>query len=178
MKGIIFTVCFLLCLVSVSFSQESNSVESSSILITFPKQKKDIRILVLKKLDKYINSKELFSKQKNNVFLFSIGLSVDSLGNVDDIFFSDSVTKNKTKIIIVNEHLIADFKKMHLDDFGYRSKILILPILFKRPDDDKISNLNEFLSGFSSLWPIFATDSMHKVVLLEPLINNFFDPIN
>ena len=111
MKGIIFTVCFLLCLVSISFSQESNSAESSAILITFPKQKKDIRILVLKKLDKYINSKELFSKQKNNVFLFSIGLSVDSLGNVDDILFSDSVTKNKTKIIVVNEHLIADFKK-------------------------------------------------------------------
>ena len=175
---LIFNVCFLLCLVSISFSQESNSVESSSILITFPKQKKDIRILVLKKLDKYINSKELFSKQKNNVFLFSIGLSVDSLGNVDDIFFSDSVTKNKTKIIVVNEHLIADFKKMHLDDLGYRSKILILPILFKRPEDDKISNLNEFLNGFSSLWPVIKRSNKHRVILLKPFINNFFDPIN
>jgi len=178
MKGIIFTVCFLLCLLSISFSQESNSVESSSILITFPKQKKDIRVLVLKRLDKYINSKELFSRQKNNVFLFSIGLSVDSLGNVDDIFFSDSVTKNKTKIIVVNEHLIADFKKMHLDDFDYRSKILVLPILFKRPDDDKISNLNEFLSSFSSLWPVIKISNKHRVILLDPFINIFFDPIN
>ncbi len=178
MKGIIFTVCFLLCLVNISFSQESNNVKSSSILITFPRQKKDIRILVLKKLDKYINSKELFSKQKNNVFLFSIGLSVDSLGNVDDVFFSDSVSKNKTKIIIVNEHLIRDFKKMHLDDFGYKSKILVLPILFKRPEDDKISNLSEFLSSFSSLWPIINKESKRRLVLLEPLINDFFDPIN
>lgn len=178
MKGIIFTVCFQLFLVSISFSQESKRADSLSSLITFPKHKKDIRILVLKTLDKYINSNELFGKQRNNVVLFSVGVSIDSLGNVDDIFFSDNVAKNKTKIIIGVVNLVSDLKKMHLDDFHYQSSILIIPMLFKRPEDDKISNLKEFLDDFSSLWPKINTNSVRKIVLFEPLINNFFDPVN
>ncbi|MGN8059406.1 hypothetical protein ACTJKN_24210 [Pedobacter sp. 22163] len=178
MKGIIISISFLLSFVNICLSQESKVEELTSIVITSSGQKADMRVAILKRLDKYIKSEALFNKPKNSAFLFSVGLSVDSLGNVDDIFFSDSVTKNKTKIIVVNEHLIADFKKMHLDDFDYRSKILVLPILFKRPDDDKISNLNEFLSSFSSLWPVIKTSNKHRVILLEPFINIFFDPIN
>ncbi|RZL68495.1 MAG: hypothetical protein EOO93_03700 [Pedobacter sp.] len=125
-----------------------------SIVIASSKQKADIRVTILKRLDKYIRSEALFSKSKNNAFLFSVGLSVDSLGNVDDVFFSENVSKNKTEIIMVNENLIRDIKKMHIDDFVYKNRILIFPILFKRPEDDKISNLSEFLNSFSSLWPV------------------------
>lgn len=178
MRSIIFTVCFLLSFVSISFSQQLNRDDSSPIFITVSKPIPDIRILILKRLDKYIKSEALFSKPKNSVFLFSIGLSVDSLGNVDDVYFSENVSRNKTGIVMVNENLITDFKKMRIDDFVYRNKILIFPILFKRPEDDKISNLSEFLSSFSSLWPIINKEAKRRVVLLEPSINNFFDPIN
>jgi len=67
---------------------------------------------------------------------------------------------------------------MHINGFVYRNKILIFPILFKRPEDDKISNLNEFLNGFSSLWPVIKTSNKRRIILLEPFINNFFDVIN
>jgi len=178
MKVIVINLCFLLCFVSTCFSQKPKVEELPSIVITPSKQKADIRVTILKRLDKYMKGEELFNKPKNNAFLFSVGLSVDSLGNVDDVFFSENVSRNKTEIVMVNENLIRDVKKIHIDDFVYRNKILIFPILFKRPDDDKISNLSEFLNSFSSLWPIISKESKRRVVLLEPLINNFFDPIN
>lgn len=178
MKGIVISICFLLSFVNICFSQQSKVEELPSILTTSSTQKVDIRVAILKRLDKYIKSAALFSKPKNSTFLFSVGLSVDSLGNVDDVFFSENVSRNKTDIILVNEKLISDVKKMHIDDFVYRNKILIFPILFKRPEDDKISNLSEFLGSFSSLWPITNKEFKRRIVLLEPLISNFFDPLN
>lgn len=178
MKGIIISICFLSSFVNICFSQESKVEELTKIVITSSEPKADIRVAILKRLDKYIKSETLFNKPKNSAFLFSVGLSVDSLGNVDDVFFSENVSRNKTEIVMVNENLISDFKKMHIDDFVYRNKILVFPILFKRPEDDKISNLNEFLNGFSSLWPVIKTSNKHRVILLKPFINNFFDPVN
>lgn len=178
MKRINISICFLLSFINICFSQESKVEELTSIVITSSKQKENIRITTLKRLDKYIKSAALFDKPKNSAFIFSVGLSVDSLGNVDDVFFPENVSGNKTEIVSVNENLISDFKKMHIDDFVYRNKILIFPILFKRPEDDKISNLNEFLNGFSSLWPVIKTSNKRRIILLEPFINNFFDVIN
>lgn len=178
MKGIIISICFLLSFVNICFSQKSKVEELPSTVNTSSEQKTDIRVAILKRLDKYIKSEVLFSKPKNSAFLFSVGLYVDSLGNVDDVFFSENVSKSKTKIVTVDENLIKDVKKMRISDFVYRNKILIIPILFKRPEDDKISNLNDFLSDFSSLWPVINKESKRRIVLLEPLINNFYDPIN
>jgi len=165
-------------MVSICFSQELKISEPISIPTDISNRKKDVRISILKRLDKYIKSEELFKKPKNNMFLFSIGLFVDSLGHIDGIFFSDNISRNKSTVITVNEQLIIDLKKMPIDDYAYRNKILILPILFKRPDDDKISNLTEFLKDFSSLWPLIDKNTKRQTILLTPFINVFFDPIN
>ncbi|GGI24194.1 hypothetical protein ACFSNA_13795 [Pedobacter mendelii] len=152
--------------------------ESMPISIISSKQKEDIRISILKRLDKYIKSKTLFSKPKNSVFLFSLGLSVDSLGNVDNVFFSNDSLRNTSEILVVNDNLIGDLKKMQVDNLVYKNKILIFSVLFKRPEDDKISNFNEFLTSFSSLWPAINPNIKREVLLLQPFINDFFDPVN
>ncbi|GGE71359.1 hypothetical protein EV200_1162 [Pedobacter psychrotolerans] len=179
MKGVVISICLLLGFVNISSSQQLNVYdESAPVSIISLKQKTDIRISILKRFDKYIKSEALFKMPKNNMVLISVAIFVDSLGNIKNVFFSGNVLRDKSTIIIVNDNLIYDLKKMPVDDPIYRNKILIFPILFKRPQDDKISNLNEFLKDFSSLWPVINTDSKHEMVLLQPFINDFFDPIN
>ncbi|MDN3586380.1 hypothetical protein QWY86_06885 [Pedobacter aquatilis] len=166
MKIIFFGMCFILTSVSISFSQIS--IENNS------KKIQDVRILALKKLSKYIKNDILFSKQKNTAFLLTLGLSIDSGGNIDDVLFSAT----EPKVVIKSVQLTKDFKEIPFKKFDYKNQILILPILFIRPEDDKISNLKEFLNNFSSLWPVIEPNNTRKILLLEPLINNFFDPID
>jgi len=59
MKRINISICFLLSFINICFSQESKVEELTSIVITSSKQKENIRITILKRLDKYIKSAAL-----------------------------------------------------------------------------------------------------------------------
>jgi len=177
MKRIIIYTSFLSIFISNTFAQDLKLDESVSIKTEEPRQKKDIRISILNRLERYVKTEVMFRKPKNNVFLFSVALAIDSIGHVENAFFSGNIVNNQSEFITVNDRLLADFKNMTMDDRAFTNKVLILPILYKRPEDDKVSNLTAFLNDFLLIWPSLSDDKKRQTILLEPFIINFLDPI-
>lgn len=179
MKKIFIILGFVIALTVNCFSQKQHiSLESSKIRIDSLYEGVDMRIPLIKIMGQHLNSKALFRLPKNNSFLFSIAFYVNTLGNIEDVYFSDLSPKNAL-IINPNQDLIQDFRKILISENRYRDKILILSILFKRPNDTNISNLDEILNDYTKLWPSLSNVKILKkqTILLKPFVNNFFDPI-
>jgi len=178
MKKILIILGFVIAFTINSFSQKHDDFQTSEIQIDSLGEKKDLRIFLIKAIGKHLNTDQLFKTPKNNAILFSIAFSIDNNGKIDSFFLSNLSKENK-EIINTDKGLLMDFRKIAIANQKYKNKILILPILFKRPDDTSILNLDEILSDYENLWPsiIDLKTSEKQIVLLKPFINTFFDPV-
>lgn len=122
-----------------------------------------------------MNVNRLFESPKNHAYVFSISLSFNAEGKIDTVYFSDKMSDRLKEIIeptsasLSNSLRAIDFKN------EFTGKILLLPIIIKRLEDQEIDNAADFLTEFTALWPkLRIKDKLKQVVFLEPYINIYF----
>ncbi len=143
------------------------------------KMNDDIRIPIIKILGNHLNQDALFKTPKNTSFLFSIAFHVNKNGKIEAITLPDHISSKILSIVNPDQSLVLKFKEISNIDKKYNDKVLILLVLFKRPEDNSIHNLNEFLNDYVNIWPkLEKINPLNKpVVFLQPYINDYFDPI-
>jgi hypothetical protein len=172
--NIILIIVFLCFSQKIVYSNQSIALCSNTDTI---KVNGDVRIGIIKMLGRNLNKVKLFEIPKNNSFLFSISISVNSSGEIEAVDFSPEMSNKVRTVLNINDKLIESLKKIVIKDKKYLNKVLVLPIIFKRITDESILNLNEFLTDYDNLWPPAKSHVDKQIIFLKPFINNFFDPI-
>lgn len=147
--------------------------DSLSINISPNKKALDIRLPIIKTIGGHLNSDLLFKTPKNQAYFISIAVAFDKLGKIDTIYFSKDMSSRIIETIKPDHELIKKLKDLKLISKEYSSKIIIFPILFRRQDDQKIDNMNDFLNSFENLWPNFNALEKRPIILLKPFINSY-----
>jgi hypothetical protein len=162
-----------LCIITLCIDKVKSQVSAYSVSV-FKSNDTDFRILIIKVLGRYMNSKRLFGTPKDNAHVFSLSLSFNLNGKVDTVYLSDKMPSRLKEIIIVGPELT---KALDSIDFSkeFRNKIVILPIVLKRWEDQRIENSIAFFNEFSTIWPsLNGTDKFKQIIVLDPFINTYF----
>lgn len=136
----------------------------------------DYRVPIIKLIGELSNTDSLMATPTNHMYVFTISLSFNAAGKVDTVYFSDPMSENLKKIINTDQDLTSAFNSIEFTK-EFANKLVILPIVFRRIEDWRIINTDEFLSGFVKLWPkLKVEDKLKPVVFLKPVINRYSLP--
>lgn len=133
----------------------------------------DFRIPIIKALGKHIDIDRLLKSPNNHAYMFSISFSFNAKGEIDSIYFSNKMSKYLMEVIKPSSSLSSSLKAIDFKN-EFANKIVLLPIVLRKWEDQEICNATEFLGEFSTLWPQFnIEDKSKQIVLLEPFINYY-----
>ncbi|MGY4383575.1 hypothetical protein ACVWYN_000594 [Pedobacter sp. UYP24] len=114
---------------------------------------------------------------KNAAFITSISISVGRTGLVDSVYFPNHIEQGMKTFYSTNRIAIG-IRKMGAATFSqYKSKILVVPLLFMKSSDDVISKDYGLLNSFATLWPDFIIQDGKGIILIPPILLTTTAPI-
>lgn len=175
----------LVALVLVFHGNELKAQAASPVLTKKrdTNKKLDLQLLVTDIIGNHMRADSVWKLPKNYSFIYSIAISFDSAGQIENVYFSGKMPQTLIGILnpinTLKTKIRERWNNAREQKPDYSGKVVIFPILLQRESDRQISNVNELLEGFLNLWPdIDERDDKKMKILLKPFPNFIYQSVN
>lgn len=125
-------------------------------------------------ISKNLNKDSLMATPEGMAYFFSVSVLFNAEGKVDTVFYSKNLDKKVTAVMGLNASLIRKIKEQDVTYRKYASKVVLVPILFYRYTDDKITYRSGIIKAIQNLLPNDEPILWFKPwVILDPVVNPF-----
>ncbi len=133
-------------------------------MLSLAQEKKEINIkpIIIDALTKHLDKDLLGHTPKDFVYLFSITLSFNEFGKIDSVYFPKSISKNVSEVMKLNAELVRKIKSKNLAYKQYATKLVFIPLMYKRVGNTGINYDSGFLTAIENLLPNINTKVSKK----------------
>lgn len=138
-------------------------------------RKGDIRYMLTHLITKNAEKRTaLADGPENYAYFFSITLSFDDAGKIDNVYFSKNRPKNVTDLLSLNESLIKKIKEQNLVFRQYASKLVLIPFFYHGHYAKTLDYSSGFLKSIENLLPVVDYPMSKKSwIILDTMVNTF-----
>lgn len=115
---------------------------------------------------------------ENKIIMLSIWLSTDASGKIDSVYFSDISAPLSIENVIKTSFIKKEIKEKCAFIKVYPNALIVLPIMYRRPDDLFASHLFELGKDFTNLFPDQSKFPKKKIIVERPASVAVHDEIN
>jgi len=120
------------------------------------------------------NKHALVDGPTDYAYFFSVTLSIDEIGKIENVYFSKSLPKNLVDFLGTPSGLLAKINAANLECKEYASKLVLIPFFYYRMDSSVIDYRSGFLKSMENLLPTVDDKMSQKSwIILDTMINSF-----
>ncbi|QDW23737.1 hypothetical protein [Pedobacter sp. KBS0701] len=121
-------------------------------------------------------SDRLFDAQKNQAYIYSMGISFNDKGLIDTLYFSDKIDSVVRDIFMLDDRKVKLFKSITIPFKEYANRIVVLTLYHYNSEDGMLDYGFGLLRQVEKLYPII--NSSKPIVLHQPIVFGFIRHIN
>lgn len=120
------------------------------------------------------NRSALIEGPHNYAYFFSITLSFDNSGKVEEVYFSKNRPPLVTDLLSLNVNLVKKIKEANIEYKQYASKLVLIPFFYYRMDAKVLDYKSGFLRSIENILPVVDYKNSKKSwVILDTMVNPF-----
>ncbi|WP_293784862.1 hypothetical protein [uncultured Pedobacter sp.] len=121
-------------------------------------------------------SDRLFDTKENHAYIYSMGISFNTNGLIDTLYFSDRIDPEVRDIFMLDSRKVKLFKSITIPFKEYANKIVVLTFYHYNSKDGMLDYSSGLLKQLEKLYPII--NSSKPIVLYQPIVHGFIKHIN